>query len=93
MLRAGSVSGALAVLRDAGVTHLLFNTREIRRLRTTYAFPFAGQQCPGYLLLTPDQARVMAELKRKHLKLIEAVGKEYDSGVRHVELYRVQFAP
>lgn len=93
VLRAGSVSGALAVLRDAGVTHLLFNTREIRRLRTTYAFPFAGQQCPGYLLLTPDQARVMAELKRKHLKLIEAVGKEYDSGVRHVELYRVQFAP
>ena len=91
VLASGSVSEALAKMRAAGVTHVLFNWREVRRLSTTYSFEHEGRVLPGYLPMSAKQQHILMELKQKHFKLVKAVGKQYDSGERHVELYEVVY--
>lgn len=89
VLASGSVPDALACLSREGITHLLFNWREIGRLSHTYAFEHNGTARSGYLHLSSDQHHILAALKQKHLKLVKTAGKQYDSGERHVELYEV----
>ena len=91
VLRQNSVSLSLDCMRAHGITHILFNWPETRRLAETYRFTLDGAQRPGYLDLTPEQWQRFLSLKQKHLKLIKAAGKEHASGERHVELYEVVY--
>ena len=91
VLASGSVSDALTRMREAGVTHVMFNWREVRRLSHTYAFEHDGLTLPGYMHLSEKQKRIFAQLKGSHLKLIKAIGKQYDSGERHIEVYQVVY--
>ena len=91
VLASGTVSDAFACLSRERVTHVLFNWREIGRLSHTYAFEHNGRKRSGYLHLTPDQQQVLATLKQKHLNLVKAVGKQYESGERHIGLYEILY--
>ncbi len=77
-------------LRRRGVSHILINWREARRLAQTYAFTFRGERRPGYLDLSPAQWRRFERLKQTRLKLVKAIGKPYASGERPVEVYEVR---
>jgi len=49
LAREGDMARAVAALRATGVSHVLVNWSEVRRLAVSYEFTYEGQKQPGYL--------------------------------------------
>jgi hypothetical protein len=70
LARDGQMERAVEALRATGVTHVVVNWAELRRLATTYSYSYEGRKRQGYL---PE---VDLQTREPLLSLLNAAGQE-----------------